>query len=287
MDTAASKPNNAAKANYLSALIAAFLYFGFLTVLGWYVAFLVPSSHLPMFLSFVTDLDKAPRLPAWSAITLDLLLIAWFGMFHSFFARRPVKKWMNLPRHYERSFFVMQTELCLILLLTSYRNFDGPTIWDATASTLISNSMVALQMFGAAFLVTATFALDHFELFGLSQGFGIDFNQMVGLAPAHKAKTVVENKTTPLLPESDALVVPVIVSRWHYKLMAHPIMTGFLIIIWSTPLMTAPRFVFSIGYTIYILAAVHHFEEPDLLSEFGETYAQYLGFVPRFRPSLT
>ena len=282
------KPEDAANATFLSGISAVILYFAFLTVLLWYILFLVPHSYLPEFLSFLPTLDVAPKLPTQSAVTLDLLLIALFGGLHSFFARPPIKVWMNLPRHYERSFFMIQTECCLTLLLFNFRNFEGTTLWH-TDNKFLSDALVVMQMFGAMELVTATFALDHFELFGLSQGLGINVNELVGLAPfrAYEAKVSKDgNKASPLLQKDQApqSVKPVVVTRWHYTILAHPIMAGFLIMLWSTPSMTMPRFLFASGYTIYILFAVCHLEEPDLLAVFGEAYTHYRASVARFIP---
>ena len=61
--------------------------------------------------------------------------------------------------------------------------------------------------------VSSTFALDHFDLFGLRQG----------LKMGNLLK----------IPGSDDFV-----TLFHYKLVRHPIMTGFFIMFWSTPVMT-------------------------------------------------
>ncbi len=114
-------------------------------------------------------------------------------------------------------------------------------------------------------MVTATFALDHFELNGLSQAFGIDLNAKLGLAAAASTKGGV-------------------VARAHYSIVAHPIMTGMLIACWSTPVMTAPRLLFAIVNTVYIVIAVKAFEEPQLDKTIGPAYGEYLATVPSFCP---
>ena len=55
--------------------------------------------------------------------------------------------------------------------------------------------------------------MDHFDLFGLRQG----------LKMGNLLK----------IPGSDDFV-----TLFHYKLVRHPIMTGFFIMFWSTPVMT-------------------------------------------------
>ena len=175
---------------------------------------------------------------------------------------------MGLPKTFERSFFMAQTEACLLLLVTNFRDFDAPTIWDITSMGWLSTAIMTNFWLGAIVLVSATFALDHFELFGLSQGFGVDINKSIGLAPVKKQ------------------VSSRVVTRWHYTIVAHPIMTGFLMMLWSTPVMTMPRLLLSTGYTVYILGAVRHLEEPDLLKDIGPAYAKYLKTVPKFIPLL-
>ena len=55
-------------------------------------------------------------------------------------------------------------------------------------------------------LVTSTFALDHFELFGIKQGCGVDIMGMLGVGA--KEGTLVE--------------------RMHYSLCRHPIMVSLI-----------------------------------------------------------
>ncbi len=93
-------------------------------------------------------------------------------------------------------------------------------------------------------LIGSTFAIDHFEQFGLR--------------PA-------------LLPPRASIdfVVPL-----PYRLVRHPQYVGFLLLFWAAPDMTAGRLLFAAGMTAYILVGVRY-EERDLLARFGERYAEY------------
>lgn len=90
----------------------------------------------------------------------------------------------------------------------------------------------ALYCFGVFWLLTSTAALNHFDLVGISQATGIDLYADYGI-------------------EVDGLI-----KRGHYRLCRHPIMFGFLIIFFATPVMTYNHLCFAALSTVYILLAV-------------------------------
>jgi protein-S-isoprenylcysteine O-methyltransferase Ste14 len=113
------------------------------------------------------------------------------------------------------------------------------------------------------FLFTATFALDHFTLFGLSQGLGFDINKALGMYPSTKAG---------------------ISTRLHYGIVAHPIMTGFLMVFMGAPYMTRARLLFGVVNGLYAYGATKFIEEPYLIKTIGKPYEMYLSKVPGFCP---
>ena len=272
------------KGTALTAIFALLSYASALVALLWFVAFLIPKAFLADFLSLVPTLDSAPHAPIEQAILIDFLLVSLFGICHSVFARPAVKKWMNLPKQCERSFFLIQANICLGLLMLFWRNFDGPLIWDVTSSEQASAFLTGFNLFGFLFLVTSTFALDHFHLFGLSQGTGIDLNKAVGLNPNMTTTEPDASQSTHLIAKETTDSKAVRSVRWHYGIVAHPIMTGVLIMMWSTAQMTMSHFLLSAMFTMYIVIAVLHFEEPDLIKIHGAEYQKYLTSVPRFIP---
>jgi uncharacterized membrane protein len=94
----------------------------------------------------------------------------------------------------------------------------------------------------------SSFLIDHFDLFGLRQ---------VTLYLRGQAYRPVAFKVASL-----------------YKTMRHPMMFGFLIALWATPLMTAGHLLLAAGFTAYIFIGIH-FEERDLSRSLGDEYRSY------------
>ena len=69
-----------------------------------------------------------------------------------------------------------------------------------------------------------------------------------------------------------------------YKIVRHPMMLGFIIILWASPDMTQGRLIMAILMTFYILIGIR-FEERALIRKFGEEYKQYKKHVPAIIPS--
>jgi methanethiol S-methyltransferase len=219
----------------------------FLYALGFVGNYLVPKS---------IDVGGATNLG--EAIVVDLLLLGIFAIQHSIMARPAFKRWSAkfLPEACQRSTYVLLSSLILLLLFWQWRPIPNQ-IWqvDGVAAWLL----IGVYWLGWLIMLSSTFMLDHFDLSGLRQGF----------SALRGAELPGQSFRTPLL----------------YKVVRHPIMLGFLLAFWATPVMTAGHLLFAIMTTAYILVGVQ-FEERDLIALFGATYQRYRQRVPMLLPRI-
>ncbi len=106
-------------------------------------------------------------------------------------------------------------------------------------------------------MLIVTFLINHFDLFGLRQV----WLALVG---------------TPYTPVAFRTPLP-------YRFVRHPLYLGFLIGFWMAPTMTLAHLVFALATTAYIVIAIQ-FEERDLRTEHGASYAAYRRSVPMLVP---
>jgi protein-S-isoprenylcysteine O-methyltransferase Ste14 len=151
---------------------------------------------------------------------------------------------------------VLLSSLILLLLFWQWRPIPAP-IWQA--SGILAAVLTGIHWLGWVIALSSTYMIDHFDLFGLRQAFvALRGTEMPG-----------QSFRTPLL----------------YRVVRHPLMLGFLLAFWATPVMTSGHLLFALANTAYILVALQ-FEERDLVAEFGATYQDYRRRVPMLLPRL-
>jgi len=142
-------------ASYL-LFLAVFLY-----AVGFVGNVLVPES---------SDSGSPGPLPA--SVVIDTVLLLIFAVPHSVMARPAFKKWGTkfVPPPVERSTCVLVSSLLLGLLLGQWRPIPA-VVWhvDHSAGRWLPH---AVFWAGWALVLTSTFLIDHFDLFGLRQ---VDF----------------------------------------------------------------------------------------------------------------
>jgi methanethiol S-methyltransferase len=229
--------------------VVAYLVFlvAFLYAIGFIGNFIVPKS-----------IDSGQETTLGQALLVNALLMGLFAVQHSVMARPAFKKWWTgiIGPVIERSTYVLLSSLALFLMYWKWQPI--PTVvWNVEnqAATLILNG---LFFTGWLIVLLSTFMINHFDLFGLRQVFENLRNQELRQVEFKKS--------------------------FFYKIVRHPIMLGFIIAFWSTPVMTLGHLVFSITTTLYIIVAVRFFEERDLKNIHGKAYEEYQKEVPMLIP---
>tara|TARA_R110002095_G_C4242227_1_gene239092 strand:- start:828 stop:1571 length:744 start_codon:yes stop_codon:yes gene_type:complete len=239
-------------------LKASYFLFSVLSYLFFFIVFLysigfVGNIYVPK------GIDDGATSPLLVAAGINIVLLGIFAVQHTVMARKPFKAWWTkiIPHQIERALYVLLSSAALALIYWQWRPMTG-TVWSVDIP-IVATALTGLFFTGWAIVLISTFLISHLHLFGLKQS----------LADA---------------PET-ADESPVLAQTLFYKLVRHPLMTGFIIAFWATPQMTVGHLLFAIVTTAYILVALQ-FEERDLIAEFGDQYHAYKQRVGMVLPML-
>ena len=180
----------------------------------------------------------------------NILLLLAFGAAHSALARPAVKH--RLYGHagsvWTRPVYMLVTAVQLALLMVCWSPMPA-TLWEIPPTLSL-----ALFASGNLIVIWAIVSIDAWHFFGLRQAF------------------------------SPASTEPAFSLRGPYRYVRHPIQSGLVLALWSTPHLSAGHALLAGVLTLYSVMATLKLEERDLDAALGGLYAAYKRRVPPFIP---
>ena len=188
---------------------------------------------------------------AWLAIVQNVLMFSVFAAHHSVLARQGTKRSLRriVPPHLERSGYIAGAAILFAITLSLWQPVPG-LAWRLTGPWFVVSEVICLA--GLALIGISVASLDLLAYLGLRRG--------LGLADGP--------------PETLKMDGP-------YRFVRHPVYLGWIMLVWSLPVMTGTRLVFAAISTIYILL-IMPYEENSFRRAYGKQYDQYARAV-RYR----
>jgi hypothetical protein len=196
-----------------------FCYVVFVAAILYSAGFL---AHLPGFES-----SNAARFGLADALVFNVALFVLFAAQQAVMSSPRWKRmWSCLaPEAAERSTFVLASSLALITLFRLWQPIDR-VIWDFH-NIAVRGAIYGIFALGWFTVLLSAFLIDHFDAVGLRQVYAHFHGQMY-------------------------------TRRWNRRSLYHkyvrtPLCCGFVVVLWSTPLMTAAHFFLAAVMSLYLI----------------------------------
>lgn len=224
-----------------------------------YTALAFGSGSLLWFAAFL----YAGSLSLWNfglqspaVLWMDASLCLVFFVQHSIMLRKGFRARLLtcIPHPYYGPFFAVSSGIALFILLLAWQ--QSP-VMVFSAEGILRLAFRVLFLVSVAGFTWGTRALNAFDPFG--------------------AKTLLlhaANRQPRVLP---------LTIEGPYKFVRHPLYFFSLMMIWSSPDISADRLLFNLLWTAWIFLGTW-LEEIDLVEDFGETYRDYQKSVPMLLP---
>jgi len=195
----------------------------------------------------------------WSdpaALLWDTALSLSFFLQHSGMVRRPFRERLarTVPPRFHGAFYSIASGVVLALVVVLWQRSE---IHLFVAQGLLRTFLRVLSASAVALFVWSALALRGFDPLGL----GPIRAHLRGVSPPPLAFVV----------------------RGPYRWVRHPLYSCLIVLIWSSPDVTADRLLFNVLWTAWIWVGTV-LEERDLVAEFGEPYLEYRREVPMLVP---
>jgi len=182
------------------------------------------------------------------AIVIDVVLFSIFALHHSVFARDTVRNRLTrMVGALERSTYVWVASALFVAICAWWQPIAG-AVWRIDQPAL-RGIVHAAQVVGVVFTLISALMLDFLELGGFRQICRVQKDQ---------ASTSTEFKIA-----------------GPYGWVRHPIYTGWFLMVFAVPDMTATRFVFAATSSLYLLIAIP-LEERSLRRSSSGAYDRYM-----------
>jgi protein-S-isoprenylcysteine O-methyltransferase Ste14 len=197
-----------------------------------------------LFTYAVTFGEETPGPLEVTDLAWNVALFSGFALHHSVFARSRIRAVVarTMPPEAERPLYVVLASVLFIVVCGLWRPLAG-LVW--AADGLAAGALASVQL-GGVWLSVRSAAV-------------IDIRALAGLTPPAPG------------PVTFRLDGP-------YGHVRHPIYTGWFLMVFATPTMTATRLAFALVSSAYILIAIP-LEERTLLATHGEAYGRYAAHV--------